>query len=168
MAGQTLVLGLGNTLLGDEGIGVHVVCYLKAVLPPVPNLVLLDGGTLGLELLPYIEEASRVVVVDCMCSGRPPGTVSVLRGREASEWQTYLAAAHDLGLPNVLALAHLRGWRPEELVVIGIEPLCLGPGLELSAEVAKGRDEAAIVVTNILSCWGIVHRERPKNLGEQQ
>lgn len=150
---SVLVLGVGNLLLSDEGVGVHVAARLVPVLKGTPGVTVMDGGTLGLELLGPIEDSDHLVVVDSLRSGRPGGSVTTLLGEEATSWTTGRETAHDLGLPSVFALAHLRGWRPLRVAVIGVEPVCLDPGLELSPEVEQGAEEAGRRVLALLHEW---------------
>ncbi|NPV09567.1 MAG: hydrogenase maturation protease [Anaerolineae bacterium] len=151
---RALVLGVGNLLLGDEGVGVHVVARLAPILEGVPGVTVLDGGTLGLELLGPIEEADHLVVVDCLRSGLPRGTVTILQGEDATAWATERVTAHDLGLPSVFSLAQLRGWQASRVALVGVEPASLDPGVELSPEVEAGADEAARQVLALLREWG--------------
>ena len=153
---DALVLGVGNVLLSDEGVGVHVANRLAPLLEGVVRVTVVDGGTLGLELLGPIEDASHLIVVDSLRSGRPAGTVTVLLDREATEWATGQATAHDLGLPSVFALARLRGWQPARAAVVGVEPRSLEAGLSLTPEVARGADEAVEAVLQLLREWGLL------------
>ena len=148
-----LVLGVGNLLLGDEGVGVHVAARLAPLLEGVPGVRVLDGGTLGLELLGPIEEADHLVVVDCLRSGLPGGTVSTLLDEEATSWATGVVTAHDLSLPSVFALARLRGWQPARAAVVGVEPVRVEVGLELSPEVERAVEEAVQRVLALVEEW---------------
>lgn len=149
----TLVLGLGNILLRDEGVGVHVARHLLAELPPTPGLTVLDGGTLGLELLPYIEAADHLLVLDSARLGKPPGSVSLLRGAEAEAMAQGGASAHELALPNVLVLARLRGRSPEEVAIVAVEPAQIETGLDLSPQVAAAVEPAAALAKQVLLEW---------------
>ncbi len=150
------MLGVGNVLLGDEGVGVHVANRLAPVLEDDPRVAVLDGGTLGLELLGPIEDAANLIVVDCLRSGRPAGAVAVLLDQAATEWATRRATAHDLGLPSVFALARLRGWQPARAAVVGVEPQSLETGLSLSPEAERGAGEAVETVLRLLREWGLL------------
>lgn len=130
----TLVLGLGNLLLRDEGVGVHVVRALQA--EPLPaGVELCDGGTLGLGLLDALAERTRVIVIDAI-AGYPPGTVVRLTAAQLAPTTDRQLSAHELGLFETLATARQLGIAPREVVIFGISPHDLGTGLELSPPVA--------------------------------
>lgn len=108
---RCLILGIGNILMGDEGIGVHAVRELQhAALPE--GTVCLDGGTGGLLLLEPMQAAEHVILVDATVDGAPPGTVHQLRPRFSSDYPTTLTA-HDIGLKDLLDALHLLGDPPD-------------------------------------------------------
>ena len=82
MAGKTLILGIGNSLLADEGCGIHMLDYLRRHHPELDNVTLLDGGTLSFTLLPYIESTDNLIVVDAAELDAAPGTVNTFCGQE--------------------------------------------------------------------------------------
>jgi hydrogenase maturation protease len=156
---ETLVLGLGNILLGDEGVGVRAVERLleRYDFPVGEEVRVMDGGTLGLDLLPYVEDASRLLVLDAVRAGEPPGTLVRLTDREVP---VYLDAAmvspHQQGLHDLLAVAALRGHLPGEVVFWGVQIENLGVGLELSPAVAAQVDVLVDKALGELARWGIV------------
>lgn len=106
-----LILGIGNILMGDEGVGVHVVeCLDDLDLPP--NVVCLDGGTGGFQLLDAMQQASRVILVDATVDGAPTGTVRRLRPRFSKDYPRTLTA-HDIGLKDLLDVFYLLGDEPD-------------------------------------------------------
>ena len=118
--GTTLILGIGNTLMGDEGIGVHVVRHLETRDLP-PGVRCLDGGTGGFQLLSAMQEASRVVLVDATADGRSPGTVRRIRPRFSTDYPRTLTA-HDIGLKDLLDVFYLLGETPDvTLFAVSIE-----------------------------------------------
>ncbi|HEX9185544.1 MAG TPA: hydrogenase maturation protease [Vicinamibacteria bacterium] len=132
MAG-TVVLGLGNLLLGDEGVGVHAA---RALLDAgLPGAEVLDVGTAILDALPEIGRAERLVVVDAVEAGGPPGSIYRLALDQVRPAAT-LGGLHGFDLARTLALAG-RGDPPPEVVVLGVEPLRLEWSLELSPVVAS-------------------------------
>jgi len=130
-----LVLGIGNVLLGDEGVGVHAVRRMEQETWP-PHVKLLDGGTGGFHLLSLFQEFDRIVLVDATMDGQPPGTVRVIRPRFASDYPRTLSA-HDIGLKDLVESAALLGLEPDVvLVVVSVKTLPEGLDTELSPEVA--------------------------------
>jgi len=135
----TLVLALGNPLLGDEGVGLRALQALASAADFPPSIELLDGGTAGLSLVPRLRSAERVLVLDAVTAGRPPGTVLRLDGSELGREGFGKISTHQIGLDDVLAASRLSGG-PEEIVILGVEPasLSLGVGLSASVESAIG------------------------------
>ncbi|MHB0875829.1 MAG: HyaD/HybD family hydrogenase maturation endopeptidase [Anaerolineae bacterium] len=150
------MLGLGNLLLSDEGLGVHAVRRLQPLLQGIAGVSLVDGGTLGLELLSVIEETTHLIAVDALLSGRPPGSVTILRDQEALRWETASFSAHDFGLPSVLGVARLRGWEPREVAVVGVEPATMQVGVSLSPAVGAAVESVVASVVDLLRQWGFV------------
>jgi hydrogenase maturation protease len=130
----TLVLGLGNPLLGDEGVGLRALQALSSAADLPPSVELVDGGTAGLSLVPRLRSAARVLVLDAISAGRPPGTVLRLDGAELGREGFGKTSPHEIGLPDILSASRLLGG-PEEVVVLGIEPDSLDLGVGLSAPV---------------------------------
>ncbi|MCC7176820.1 MAG: hydrogenase maturation protease [Acidobacteria bacterium] len=118
----TLVLGIGNLLMGDEGVGVHALkAFAREAWPG--NVTLLDGGTGGFHLLEYLSDYPRIVMIDATMDGAPAGTVSVLRPRYASDFPRALTA-HDIGLRDLIESAALLGPLPDiTLVTVSIEEI---------------------------------------------
>ena len=153
---ETLVLGLGNILLGDEGLGVRVVERLLEQYEFPEGVRVMDGGTLGLDLLPYVEEASRLLVIDAVQAGKPPGTLVRLEGHEVPVFlDASKVSPHQEGLQDLLAVAMLKGYLPEEVVFWGAQIESLGVGLELSEAVAAQVDGLGGKVLEELARWGV-------------
>ncbi len=135
---EVLVLGVGNLLLGDEGVGVHAVRALGRDYTFPPEVELLDGGTAGMELLEPIRQARHLIVIDAVDAGAAAGTVLRLAGDEVRVFfgRSHLSP-HQVGLSDVLAVARLAGRAPMSVTVYGIEPESLEPGLELTPRVAQ-------------------------------
>ncbi len=130
-----LVLGLGNILLRDEGIGVHVVRALADLAWPA-EVELCDGGTAGLNLLDLLADRSSVIVIDALDSDDPVGSIRCLHENELGAECQPLLSLHDLGLMEALAAARRIGCAPQRIAVIGVRPRVVAWGLELSAEIA--------------------------------
>lgn len=122
MSRGTLVLGIGNLLMGDEGVGVHAVERMQRE-PWPPGVTVVDGGTGGFHLLEYLQEFSPIVMIDATMDGRPAGTVDVMRPRYASDFPRALTA-HDIGLRDLVESAVLLGPLPDiTLVTVSIEEI---------------------------------------------
>jgi len=153
---ETLVLGLGNILLADEGVGVRVIEHLLERYDFPEGVLVMDGGTLGLDLLPYLEDASRLVIVDAVQARKPPGTLSRLTGKELPVFlDASKISPHQEGLQDLLALAALKGYLPDEVVFWGAQVGSLGVSLELSPAVAAQVDHLGNKVLEELAQWGI-------------
>ena len=132
---RVLILGLGNPLLGDEGIGVRVVEELKGLELP-GGVTVVEGGTAGLGLIRLMEGYQKVIIVDAADMGHPPGRVVRFTPSEA-QLKTAEAppSLHQIGLGEVLALAEALEVAPAELVIIGVQPSQIEGGVGLSPEV---------------------------------
>ncbi|MDY0040827.1 MAG: HyaD/HybD family hydrogenase maturation endopeptidase [Desulforhabdus sp.] len=132
---QILVLGVGNVLLQDEGIGVRVIEHLQANYSFSANVELMDGGTLGLKLLDPISQTDCLIVVDAVQNGQPAGTLYRLPVDELAKRVTFKNSLHQLDLVETLAYAEILGNRPQA-VIVGIEPEDISPwGMELTQTV---------------------------------
>jgi hydrogenase maturation protease len=144
-----LVLGIGNLLLGDEGIGIHAVRRLHQEDLP-PHVTLVDGGTGGFHLLEYFSTYPTIVLIDAASDGRPTGTVSLARPRYASDFPRPLTA-HDIGLRDMIEAAALLGPLPAMFLVtvsIGGTPLM---ETTLSPEAERCLPEVAGLVRNLVT-----------------
>jgi hydrogenase maturation protease len=144
---RPLVLGIGNVLMGDEGVGVHAVWQMEGTLPP--DVSLLDGGTGGFQLLGELTGHDPVFMIDATMDGQPAGTVSVLRPRYASDFPRSLTA-HDIGLRDLVEAAALLGHLPQvTLITVSISEVApmqmtLSPAVQ-AAIPAVSRLVAALV-----------------------
>jgi hydrogenase maturation protease len=131
-----LVLGVGNLLLRDEGVGVHVAQTMQRMkLPETVEAV--DGATAGFDLLDIIADRRKVIVVDAMDGDYPPGTVVRLTLEDLAAGNGQASSLHRLGLAEVLGLAGRLGVAPAELVILGVKAANLEYGLELSPELDR-------------------------------
>lgn len=128
-----LVLGIGNILLRDEGIGVRVVEAMAA--GPLPEGVeVADGGTGGANLVELIADRRKVIVVDAMDAGETPGTILRLTPEDLAPSDRPHCSLHEFGLVDTLHIAQRLGCAPDEVIVLGVQPATLESGLELSPE----------------------------------
>jgi hydrogenase maturation protease len=158
---ETLVLGLGNILLGDEGVGVRTVERLLEEYEFPEEVRVMDGGTLGLDLLPYVEDCRRLLVIDAVKAGKEPGTLVRLAGPEVPAFlDASKVSPHQDGLQDLLAVAALKGYLPDEVVLWGVQIRSLGVGLEPSPVVAAQIDSLVNEVLTELARWGVEPRTR--------
>ena len=151
---RIIVLGIGNLLNSDEGVGVHAVRALQAESSPPPGVEFLDGGTLGLNLLPMaVEVASHLLILDAIDAGRPPGSVIELHKDEIPLHRGVNLSQHQVTFQEVLGLALVRGHLPEHLHLIGIQPKSLAIGTTLSDVVAAALPEMIQRTWTVLRRW---------------
>jgi hydrogenase maturation protease len=151
---QTLVLGVGNTLMSDEGFGVHVVERLVKSYRIPDGVLVLDGGTLGMDLLYYLEDARNLLLVDAIQANREPGYMLRLEDNEVPAFLSLKVSPHQVGIPDMLAAARLRGTTPEKIVLWGVQPEKIELGLDLSLTVEPLVDVVAGKVIEQLKEWG--------------
>jgi len=149
-----LVLGVGNTLLCDDGVGVHVARGLISRNELPSGIKVIDGGTFGLSLLPEVEDADGLIVIDAAQLGKPPGSIRIfeheamdrhLNGRKST--------VHEVAVADLLAAATFTGRAPRERAIIAIQPESTDWGLELSASVRPVVDVAADAVVSVIAGW---------------
>jgi len=157
---RTLVIGLGNPLMGDDGAGVAVLELLRADWEIPPEVELIDGGTWGMNLLPLVESTRHLILVDAIRSGAVPGTLTVLERNQLPRYFALKLSPHQIDLREILALAELRGLLPEDLVAIGIEPEQVEMEMRLSPRVSAGLGKLADLVTERLEATGHACRRR--------
>jgi hydrogenase maturation protease len=152
---RILVLGLGNALMTDDAFGHQMVNALQGRFRFPAEVTVLDGGTLGLDLLPYLEEIEGLLVIDALEMGAAPGTVFRLAGEDVPRAFAGKLSVHQMGLQDLLAVAELQGHLPAELVVWGVQPGSIEMGLELTPPVAAAMEEAIAGVAGELQEWGV-------------
>lgn len=150
-----LVLGVGNILLSDEGIGVRVVEAFQHRYAVPEGVEVVDGGTAGIDLLDLLAEHEHVIVVDAVSSGEAPGSVVRLAGDAVPAFFRARISPHQLGISDVLGALRLLDQQPSELVLIGIVPASLEMGLALSPPLAARLDELVEVLARELRGSGI-------------
>jgi hydrogenase maturation protease len=134
---STLILGIGNVLLTDEGVGVRTLNELQRRFTFSEDVELLDGGTSGIELLRHIQDHDNLIIIDCMTYDQPPGTVYRVENEDVPSVFRTRISPHQLGLSDLLAAAMLTDRTPKNLVLFGVEPESVDIGLELTETVEK-------------------------------
>ena len=157
---KTLVLGVGNKLMSDEGVGVHVIEHLirKYTLPA--EVQVLDGGTLGLDLLYYLEGIENLLIVDAAETGKEAGTMIRLEGEQVPAFMSLKISPHQMGVPDMLAAAKMKDIYPRRLVLWGVQPDLITLSLDLSPILASKVDVLADGLVAELRAWG--HRILPE------
>lgn len=120
----TLVLGIGNTLLSDEGVGVHAIYYLQAHYPDLPNTRFVDGGTLSFTLASEIEQVNNLIVIDAAQLHAEPGTVKIFVNEEMDRFlgQDNKRSVHEVSLLDLMYISRITGHFPKRRMLIGIQP----------------------------------------------
>jgi hydrogenase maturation protease len=154
---KILVMGVGNALLQDDGVGPRIIEALPALLPTATtedgfHVELVDAGTIGLALLPQVEDADSVIVVDAAELDATPGTVRVFRDRQIDELLSgRRRSVHEVALLDLFAAAALRGRCPTRRALVAVQPACTDWGLEPSPSVAAAIPGACAAVAELLS-----------------
>ncbi len=155
---QYTILGLGNRLETDEALGALVIeafsrdASLLAGLPSPASVDLLDGGTVGLGLLPYLMDLDGLLVVDVINAGEAPGTLVDLEGESVIRHDVVMSV-HDLGASELLGALHVMEAWPKRVRVVGMEPERIELGLELSEPVAAGLPGLLTHLVSYLQTW---------------
>jgi len=150
----TIVIGLGNPLMGDDGLGIAALERLRERWDVPAEVELVDGGTWGMNLLPVIESAGRVLLIDAITVGAQPGTEVVIPRARLPRYLATKISPHEVDLRDVLALAELRGTLPDQTIAVGLEPARVELASELS-DVVEGRlDDLVSAVVRELTAWG--------------
>lgn len=157
---RVVILGIGNLLLSDEGVGVRALeaLWSSHQIPPEVNLI--DGGTSAMEFLEDLEAVDLLIVLDAIQAKRPPGTFIRLSGDEVPVFFRTMLSPHQIGLSEVLASLELLGRAPREAVVLGVVPLTLKTAMKLSAPVEARLPDLVMAAVRELEARGIYLRPR--------
>jgi hydrogenase maturation protease len=134
---RVLVLGVGNILLEDEGVGVRALEELQSRYEAPPGVIWLDGGTTGMGLLDEMSDCDHLLVLDAVQTGAPPGTLVRMTNEEVPVYFGLRITPHQLGLSDVLATLELTGEQPESVTVLGLVPQSMEMSLELSSQIGS-------------------------------
>ena len=149
-----LVLGVGNTLMSDDGVGVRLLERLQSEAPPMAGVEYVDAGTLSFILLPRIQACGALIVLDAAHLGETPGAMRALTGPDMDEFlRTARCSVHEVGIRDLLDLARLTDSLPERRAFIGIQPKQVGWGDLLSQEVAAAVPGAVAKARSLLVEW---------------
>lgn len=150
-----LVLGIGNSLMNDDALGVSAVEQLNARYTFPEGVRVVDGGTLGLDLLPMLEGIKRLLIIDAIDMGGQPGDLFRLTGEEVPRAFASKLSVHQMGVQDLLAVAELQGHVPEKLVVWGVQPGSIAMEMRLTPAVAASMVPLLEGVVRELGEWGV-------------
>ncbi len=152
---RVVLLGVGNILLSDEGVGVRIVEAFAAshLLPPWVQV--LDGGTCAMEMLEDLENLDLLVIADCVRVGAEPGSLVVLEDDQVPAFFRTKLSPHQVGLSDVLATLHLTGRAPRKVVVIGVQPVSISLGMDMTGPVQALLPAAVARIGSILAAEGV-------------
>ena len=155
-----LVLGLGNMLLSDEGVGIKALEELQRRYDCSSAVQIIDGGTIGLELLPYFEGRSHILIIDAVKTGKKPGTIVKIEDPPA--YFRTRTSPHQIGLADVMGVAAITDILPRDITLFGIEPKQISTGLDLSTEVAQNVSRLVDMVAAELEAIGAKVQSKAK------
>ena len=144
----------------DDGAGLEALSAFQEGYDVAAEGDFLDGGTLGLELLVYMEGYGRILVADCVTTGREPGTVVRIEGEDVPVAFSKVLSPHQMGLKDLLSVLELQGRMPERLTVLGVEPESIEMGLDLSEPVRRSLPKLVGAMAGVLGEWGVEARPR--------
>ena len=152
--GPILVVGVGNALMTDDGVGLAALARLQDEWSFGPGVELVDGGAWALSLVPQVEDASALLLIDAIEAGEPAGAVIELEGHEIPRFLGTRLSPHQMGVRDLLALCTLRGGLPSRTAALGIQPAVIELGTSLSPPVAAAMDELLARIARRLAAWG--------------
>lgn len=154
---RTVVIGLGNPLMGDDGLGIAALERLRTQHGNLPGVEFVDGGTWGMNLLPIIEDAGRLILIDAIDVGADPGTAVRLERAQLPRYLATKISPHQVDLRDVLGLAELRGTLPANTVALGLQPESVELRDSLSATIERRLDDLVEWVASELVRRAVVH-----------
>jgi hydrogenase maturation protease len=145
------VMGVGNPIMGDDGVGLELLAAVRAACPD-SRIDYVDGGTGGMELIPVVQDAQRLLILDAV-AGAVPGAVVEVVGDQIPRLMSSKISPHQLGLRDVFSAARLLGREPDEAVVVGIVPESVELRVGLSGAVTASLPEATARAAAVISDW---------------
>ncbi len=154
---KVAVVGIGNVLMGDEGAGVHALTALQRGYSIAENVDvrLIDGGTMGLDLLPFIEGADRLLLIDAVNAGKKPGELIIVEDQDVPSFLSGKLSAHQIGVPDLLFSARFLDILPRDICLIGVQPKMMEMDMELSPELRAAISPLVDAVIERLRYWGV-------------
>ena len=152
---QITVLGVGNILMQDEGFGVRVVEHLLSHYSFPPNVQVLDGGTLGMELLRFLVGTDNLILIDAVSGQLPPGSFYQFQNDDVKAYFKEKVSMHELGIQDVLAIMEVLEKPAKEIMIMGVQPSAIDIGLELTPIVAETMANVVKEVLHVLKDWQV-------------
>ncbi|WP_182187867.1 HyaD/HybD family hydrogenase maturation endopeptidase [Pectinatus frisingensis] len=146
------ILGVGNILMQDDGFGVRVIERLQQMVWP-ENIKIIDGGTLGMVLLPYIEGTTKLLIVDAINADGRAGDFFCYKGNDVNTYFSNKISIHDLGINDLLASLKITGDPVQEIIVMGVKPAVVELGMELTDAVANEMESTVNKIIDLLKQW---------------
>jgi hydrogenase maturation protease len=147
------ILGIGNTLFSDEGVGIHLLPMLAEEFKDEENIEIIEGLTDGMRLLGPVEDAKNLIIIDAINAGKEPGTIITLTGDEIPAYFGIKMSIHQLGFQEVLLAAKMRERYPKRIVMFGMQPASLELGIELTAANREKLPDLAKAVIDQVHLW---------------
>ena len=152
---RVVILGVGNTLLTDEGVGVYAVNELAERYDLPDSVTIIDGGTSGMDCLDQVSGADHLIIADAMRSKQEPGTITRLSGDQIPAFFKTKISPHQVGISDMLAALNFHGLMPKNIVLIGVEPLSFATAMELSPTIAAVLPEVVAKLVAELVSLGV-------------
>lgn len=149
------ILGIGNTLYSDEGVGVQVLPLLRELLKnkSEDEVEVIEGATDGIKLLGPVEDTDYLIIIDAINGGKEPGTIITIKNDEIPNYFGIKMSIHQVGFQEVLFAARIRERLPEQMIMFGIQPASLELGIELTSTVKNKLSELACVICDQVEKW---------------
>ena len=160
MTNRISLIGLGNILLRDEGVGVHLIEALKRKIDFPENILLLDGGTMGLDLLPYMEGVEKILFIDALDLQKESGAIAILEDNDIPSFIMPKLSFHQVGLADLLFASKFKGVLPPKVTLLGIQPEKIEAGLTLSETLHCHLEDFLNIILEKLREWGVDFKEK--------
>jgi len=141
--------------MGDEGVGIHALNKLQESYTFSPDINFVDGGTIGIDLIPYFEDCKKMIIIDAVDFQKEPGYVGVLQNDEIKYRFNTKLSLHHAGLSDVLSIIELQGIEAPDMVLIGVQPEKVEMGLELTETISNKMESVIQIMLNKLEEWNI-------------
>lgn len=162
---ETLILGIGNTLLSDEGAGIHALNILQSQYSNIPELNFLDGGTLSFTLAVWIEDCTNLIVLDSTELKSPAGTVKTFINQDMDHFLgNAKRSAHEVGLLDLMDIARITDNLPKRRALIGIQPDIIDWGMQPTNIVQLALGNAVNEASKLIKLWNNINIDQPETL----